>query len=193
MKLERFTEKAQEAFQEAQEIMHDQHHTQLDVEHIFLAMLRQREGLTARAIVRLAVDADLVAQRVERELEKSPKVYGQYGYGNQVYITPRTQRLVKRAEDEANAFVKVLQEQRERILKTRTKHDREFEQLAFGFADHELRQLRDNRSYWDKRLARIERDLELEPAAIRRTFEVATAPRIEPAGAIVLWPLEATR
>ncbi len=101
MKLERFTEKAQEAFQEAQEIMHDQHHTQLDVEHIFLAMLRQREGLTTRAITRLAVDADLVAQRVERELEKSPKVYGQYGYGNQVYITPRTQRLVKRAEDEA--------------------------------------------------------------------------------------------
>jgi hypothetical protein len=87
--------------------------------------------------------------------------------------------------------VKVLQEQRERILKTRTKHDSDFEQLAFGFADHELRQLRDNRSYWDKRLTRIERDLELEPAAIRRTFEVATAPRIEPAGAIVLWPLQA--
>jgi hypothetical protein len=100
-------------------------------------------------------------------------------------------QLGKRAEDEANAFVKVLQEQRERILKTRTKHDSEFEQLAFGFADHELRQLRDNRSYWDKRLGRIERDLELEPDAIRRTFEVATAPRIEPAGAIVLWPLQA--
>ncbi len=62
-------------------------------------------------------------------------------------------QLGKRAEDEANAFVKVLREQR-----------------AFGFADHELRQLRDNRSYWDKRLARI-----------------------EPAGAIVLWPLEAAR
>jgi Helicase conserved C-terminal domain/Type III restriction enzyme, res subunit len=102
-------------------------------------------------------------------------------------------QLSKRAEDEANAFVKVLQEQRERILKTRTKHDSEFEQLAFGFADHELRQLRDNRSYWDKRLARIERDLELEPATIRRTFEVATSPRIEPAGAIVLRPLEAAR
>ena len=98
-----------------------------------------------------------------------------------------------RQQQAKRAFVKVLQEQRERILKTRTKHDSEFEQLAFGFADHELRQLRDNRSYWDKRLARIERDLELEPAAIRRTFEVATAPRIEPAGVIVLWPLEAAR
>ncbi len=102
MKLERFTEKAQEAFQEAQEIMQEQHHTQLDVEHIFLAMLRQRDGLTARALSRLGVDPELVAQRVERELEKSPKVYGQYGYGNQVYVTPRTQRLVKRAEEEAN-------------------------------------------------------------------------------------------
>ncbi|NWG19044.1 MAG: AAA family ATPase [Chloroflexi bacterium] len=102
MRLERFTEKAQEAFQDAQEIMHEQHHTQLDVEHIFLAMLRQREGLAIRAIERLGVDGEMVAQRVERELEKSPKVYGQYGYGNQVYITPRTQRLVKRAEEEAN-------------------------------------------------------------------------------------------
>ena len=44
MRLERFTDKAQEAFQEAQEIMHEQHHTQLDVEHIFLAMLRQKDG-----------------------------------------------------------------------------------------------------------------------------------------------------
>src|SRR4030095_8066664 len=100
MRLERFTEKAQEAFQEAQEIMHAQHHTQLDVEHIFLAMLRQREGLTGRALDRLSVDVEMVAQRVERELEKSPKVYGQYGYGSQVYITPRTQRLGKRAGKE---------------------------------------------------------------------------------------------
>lgn len=101
MRLERFTEKAQEAFQEAQQIMHEQHHTQLDVEHIFLAMLRQEDGLTGRALERLGIDPDMVAQRVERELEKSPKVYGQYGYGNQVYITPRTQRLIKRAEEEA--------------------------------------------------------------------------------------------
>ncbi len=102
MRLERFTEKAQDAFQAAQEIMQEQHHTQLDVEHVFLAMLRQRDGLATRALARLNVDPELISQRVERELEKSPKVYGQYGFGNQVYVTPRTQRLVKRAEEEAN-------------------------------------------------------------------------------------------
>ncbi|NJN66609.1 MAG: AAA domain-containing protein [Chloroflexaceae bacterium] len=101
MRLDRFTEKAQETFQEAQEIMQDQHHTQLDVEHIFLAMLRQKDGLTVRALARLNIDPDAVIQRIERELEKSPKVYGHYGYGNQVYVTPRTQRLVRRAEEEA--------------------------------------------------------------------------------------------
>lgn len=102
MRLDRFTEKAQEAFQDAQEIMQDQHHTQLDVEHIFLAMLRQRDGLTTRTLARLNVEPEAVSQRVERELEKSPKVYGHYGYSNQVYVTPRTQRLVKRAEEESN-------------------------------------------------------------------------------------------
>ncbi|MBC8075763.1 MAG: AAA family ATPase, partial [Chloroflexales bacterium] len=102
MRLERYTEKAQEAVQEAQEIMQEQHHTQLDVEHIFLAMLRQKDGLTGRALELLTVEPEVVAQRVERELEKSPKVYGQYGYGNQVYVTPRTQRLFKKAEEEAN-------------------------------------------------------------------------------------------
>jgi hypothetical protein len=75
-------------------------------------------------------------------------------------------------------------------------YDNEADQLAFSLATDEqsqLRQLRDNRAHWEKRLARTDRDLEMEPTVIRRTFEVSTAPRIEPAGAIYLWPLEAPR
>ncbi len=102
MRLERFTEKAQNAFHIAQEIMQEHQHSQLDVEHLFLAMLRQRDGLAVRALTRLNVDPQEVARRVERELEKLPKILSPYGTGTQVYITPRTQRLVKRAEEEAN-------------------------------------------------------------------------------------------
>ncbi|HEY1017131.1 MAG TPA: AAA family ATPase [Herpetosiphonaceae bacterium] len=101
MKLDRFTEKAQEAFQEAQELMQEQHHSQLDVEHIFLALLRQHDGIAGRVLAKLGVNTEAVVVRVERELDKSPKVYNQYGYSQQVYVTPRTQRLVKRAEQEA--------------------------------------------------------------------------------------------
>ncbi len=104
MRLERFTEKAQEAFQESQEIMQELHHTQLDVEHIFLAMLRQPKGLTQRALEKLNVPPEEVTRLVERELERAPKAYGnQFGYStSQVYLTPRAQRLIKRSEQEAD-------------------------------------------------------------------------------------------
>ena len=67
MRLERFTEKAQEAFQESQEIMQELHHTQLDVEHIFLAMLRQPKGLAQRALEKLGVQPEEAIRLVERE------------------------------------------------------------------------------------------------------------------------------
>src|SRR5919205_143497 len=104
MNLNRYTEKAQEALQEAQEIMQELHHTQLDVEHIFLAMLRQPKGPTQRALEKLGVVPDDVIRLVERALDGAPKAYGnQYSYStSQVYLTPRTQRLMKRAEAEAD-------------------------------------------------------------------------------------------
>jgi ATP-dependent Clp protease ATP-binding subunit ClpC len=73
MRLERFTDKAQEAFQEAQEIMHEQHHTQLDVEHIFLAMLRQKDGLASRALDRLGVDPDTISLASSVSWRSRPK------------------------------------------------------------------------------------------------------------------------
>ncbi len=102
MRLERFTEKAQQAFHLAQEMMQEHQHSQLDVEHLFLAMLRQRDGLAARVLSRLNVDPQEVAHRVERELKKLPTINNPFGMSNQVYITHRTQRLIKRAEEEAN-------------------------------------------------------------------------------------------
>src|SRR4028119_2208206 len=103
MRLDPYTEKAQEAIQDAQEIMREMHHTQLDVEHVFLAMLRQSKGLTQRAFEKMSVDALEVARLVERELDRAPKAYGnQFGYNTaQAYLTPRLTRILKRAEQEA--------------------------------------------------------------------------------------------
>ena len=98
--------------------------------------------------------------------------------------------LMERADSESKNFVKLLNEQRNRIIKTQKKYNTEYDQLSLGFANQELIQLRLNRAYWDKRIAKIERDLKFEPDKIRKTFEVATTPRVEPAGAIILWPLE---
>jgi hypothetical protein len=106
-----------------------------------------------------------------------------------------TNKLAKRAEEEAARFIKVLEEQRQRITSTRRRIKDNPDQLLIDLGDiadaDELkavrRQLDDNRRYWEQRLQAIDTDLEREPDRIRRTFELRTQ-RVEPAGAIYLWP-----
>ena len=106
-----------------------------------------------------------------------------------------TEKLSKRGEEEAARFIKVLEEQRQRILSTRSRIKTNPDQLLIDLGDiadaEELkavrRQIDDNRKYWEQRLRTIDTDLATEPERIRRTFELRTH-RVEPAGAIYLWP-----
>ncbi|PSB38490.1 DISARM system SNF2-like helicase DrmD [Aphanothece minutissima] len=101
------------------------------------------------------------------------------------------QKLAKRAEEEVARFVRVLEEQRQRITSTRRRTNDNLDQLLLDLGDikAERRQLEDNRKYWEKRLQTIDADLAHEPERIRRTFALQTN-RVEPAGAIYLWPQE---
>ncbi|MDM7954565.1 MAG: DISARM system SNF2-like helicase DrmD [Cyanobium sp. CZS 25K] len=101
------------------------------------------------------------------------------------------EKLAKRAEEEAARFVRVLEEQRQRITSTRRRTNDNLDQLLLDLGDikAERRQLEDNRKYWEKRLQTIDADLAHEPERIRRTFALQTH-RVEPAGAIYLWPQE---
>ena len=85
--------------------------------------------------------------------------------------------------------MRVLEQQRERILSTRRRTNDNLDQLLLdlGEVKEERRQLEDNRKYWEQRLQTIDLDLAQEPDRIRRTFALQTD-RIEPAGAIYLWP-----
>jgi len=87
--------------------------------------------------------------------------------------------------------VRVLEQQRERILSTRRRTNDNLDQLLLdlGEVKEERRQLEDNRKYWEQRLQTIDLDLAQEPDRIRRTFALQTD-RVEPAGAIYLWPKE---
>ena len=103
MRLDRFTERAQDAAQRAVEIMTRYGHTQVDTEHILLALLEQPEGVIPQILERLSVDLDDMQQRIDDLLRASPKagIYGGGGVG-QVFITPRVRRVLDQANDEAN-------------------------------------------------------------------------------------------
>ncbi len=103
MRLDRFTERAQEAAQRAVQIMGRYGHTQVDTEHIFLALLEQPESVISDLMQRLGANVEEVKERLDEELQDSAKanVYGGGGMG-QVFITPRVKRVLDRANAEAN-------------------------------------------------------------------------------------------
>ena len=72
----RLTQKTQEALHDAQTKALRYGHTEVDVEHLLLALLDQSDGLMPRLLERAQVDVDALARRVERQLESRPRVSG---------------------------------------------------------------------------------------------------------------------
>jgi len=98
MKQGRFTEQAQEALAASQELVRTYHHNQWDVEHIFLALLRQEKGLVGDILAELGVNIDTVRGQVEAALKAMPSVTYEAG---QIYATPRVVQLIETAGKEA--------------------------------------------------------------------------------------------
>ncbi|MBB5325570.1 ATP-dependent Clp protease ATP-binding subunit ClpB [Anoxybacillus tepidamans] len=98
MNMNQMTEKVQEAFLSAQSIAMKQHHQELDMEHLLLALLQQEDGLAKRMLQLLHVDVGSFSHDVQALLKKKPEVIGA---GDKVYMSYSLQRLITNAEQEA--------------------------------------------------------------------------------------------
>ncbi|HUS14899.1 MAG TPA: Clp protease N-terminal domain-containing protein, partial [Chloroflexia bacterium] len=96
-----FTERAQDALRSAQEIVQQKRHSQLDVEHILLALLKPRDGLISKIIEKLNGDPRALARRLDDQLNSSPRLYSTYSGLTQINISMRAQRVVSAAAEEA--------------------------------------------------------------------------------------------
>src|SRR5437899_1841692 len=103
IRFDRMTIKAQEALAEAQKLAEKAGHQQLDVEHLALALVLQREGLTQSLLNKLGADPDVLARALEQELKKIPQVSGS-GATGVAGITPRLRDVFSAAEQEAERF-----------------------------------------------------------------------------------------
>ncbi|MCA9981085.1 MAG: ATP-dependent Clp protease ATP-binding subunit, partial [Anaerolineales bacterium] len=102
MRFDRFTERAQDAAARAYQIVQRFGHSQVDTEHLLLALLEQNDGAVAQILDYLNVDGQAVAARVDETLSNSPKanVYG--GGVGQVFYTPRIRTVLELAQSEAS-------------------------------------------------------------------------------------------
>ncbi|MBF6302620.1 ATP-dependent chaperone ClpB [Nocardia amamiensis] len=95
------TERSREALQEAQNIATRMSHTEVDGEHLLLALVDQREGLVPRLLEQAGANVDALRSDLERELSRRPKVSGPGATPGQVMITQRLAKLLDAAEREA--------------------------------------------------------------------------------------------
>ncbi len=102
MRFDRFTERAQDAAARAYEIVQRYNHTQVDTEHIFLALLEQNDGAVPQILDELSVDVPAMESRIDAELKASPKVAVYGGGVGQVFYTPRIRTVLELAQGEAN-------------------------------------------------------------------------------------------
>jgi len=101
MRLDRFTQRAQEALALAQDSLTRFQHTEFDAHHLLYGLLTQEQGLVPQLLSEMGVAAEHFAERLERELERLPKVLGAGGGTEQVYLAPRLKRVLDRASEEA--------------------------------------------------------------------------------------------
>jgi ATP-dependent Clp protease ATP-binding subunit ClpB len=104
MGLEKLTQKSQEAIQAAQRLAVEHGHTEVDGEHLLLALLRQEAGLAPRLFEKMDVPLAPLAKRVEGELAKRPRVSGGGVEPGKVYVTQRLQKLFAQAERQAETM-----------------------------------------------------------------------------------------
>ncbi len=101
MDVNKLTQKTQEAIQNAQNIAVRFGQVELDVEHVFLALLEQADGLIPRILARMDIPLDPVIAEVHKELDRRPKVSGPGAEAGKVYVTQRFNRMLVRAKEEA--------------------------------------------------------------------------------------------
>lgn len=78
MRFDRFTERAQDAANRSIEILQRYGHSQVDTEHILLALLEQPDGVVPQILSKLNVDVNAMRGKLEDILRQSPKaaIYG---------------------------------------------------------------------------------------------------------------------
>jgi ATP-dependent Clp protease ATP-binding subunit ClpB len=76
MRIDRYTQKMQEALQGAQDSAAKSQSSEIGNEHFLLALLDQGEGVTRPLLEKIGVSADALRSRLETDLARRPKVSG---------------------------------------------------------------------------------------------------------------------
>lgn len=92
------TEKLQEGFLEAKRIAVENQHQEVDVPHLFVALLNQQDSLLKNILTRSGIRLEELDQSLHNLLRKMPQVTGSGIDSEKFYVTSELQLLITEAE-----------------------------------------------------------------------------------------------
>ncbi len=104
METEKLTIRVQQSLNDAYEEAVRNNHQQVDIIHLFSALLNQRDGLIPNVLEKMAVDVEGIKRKVNLELEKMPKVLGEGARSSGVTATRRINEVLVKAQDISEKF-----------------------------------------------------------------------------------------
>ncbi len=99
----RFTIKAQEALQTAQEIASEKNSGELRAVHVLAALVADRQSLVQPMLIKAGIDLDILDAEIEKDLEKQPKIFSQTQQVGQLYLSQELIYVLDRAGKMAGA------------------------------------------------------------------------------------------
>ncbi len=100
MDFNNLTTRSRQALQKAQNIARNYGHPQVDVLHLLLALLQEREGLTETLLTRLGVNHDELKKILTKSLDVLPRIVANAPL-NHLYLSQNMARVFERATREA--------------------------------------------------------------------------------------------
>jgi ATP-dependent Clp protease ATP-binding subunit ClpB len=97
MDINKFTQKAQEAILAAQQLAGQMNHSQIEPEHLLVALVEQPEGIVPELLRKMSADPAVIARGARDLLAKLPQAYG----GAQPGLSPRLNLVADLAQAEA--------------------------------------------------------------------------------------------
>ncbi|KGP75932.1 hypothetical protein JT05_07765, partial [Desulfosporosinus sp. Tol-M] len=97
----RFTQKSQEAIGNAQNMAERNGNSQVEPEHLLLALLEQGDGVVPQVLSKLNMAVGVLIKTIRQEINRLPRISG----GNvQLSISPRLRTVLVAAHDEMGTF-----------------------------------------------------------------------------------------
>jgi ATP-dependent Clp protease ATP-binding subunit ClpB len=95
-----FTNKAQDALMQAQQLAQEKGQSQIDTLHLLMALLTQESSIVITVLQKLGVDIDSLKKKVEVQVFKIPQAPSPQAFG-QFYLTQDMAKVLDRARQEA--------------------------------------------------------------------------------------------